>query len=170
MRGKRAIFTALALVGVSYAAYPFVTLYQLRCAVRGGDASMLTKLVDWYAVREGIKEDICDMVLEEPSNMADSGRLPAFGAGFVRGVAGSSVDREFTAEKVAKMADPSAGSSDDATISWAFFRTPAHFEVNISISGQTEPVKAEMELAGFRWKVKRIWLPESLLKQGHWAT
>ena len=170
MRAKWTFITAIALASVSYTAYPFVTVYQLRLAVRGGDTPTLANLVDWASVREGIKEDICDLVLEEPGDVAGKGQLPAFGASFVRGVAGSSVDREFTPEKVARMAQPEAQSDDDASISWAFFVSPARFTIDVSIVGQAEPVRAEMELAGLRWKVKRVWLPETLLKQGHWAT
>ena len=169
MRGKWALIAALVVAGVSYAAYPFVTLYQLQSAVRGGDAPTLNMLVDWPSVREGIKEDICDLVLEEPDDVAKKGQLQAFGASFVRGVTGSSVDREFTPEKVARMVQPAANASDDASISWAFFRSPARFTIDVSIAGQAEPVRAEMELAGMRWKVMRVWIPGTLLKQGHWA-
>jgi hypothetical protein len=169
VRGKWVLITAIAMIGVGYTAYPFVTVYQLRSAVRDGDAPTLANLVDWPSVREGIKEDICDLVLEEPGDVANKGGLPAFGASFVRGVAGSSVDREFTPERVAGMAQSDANSNDDTSISWAFFSGPARFTVDLSIVGQAEPVRAEMELAGLRWRVKRVWLPETLLKQNHWA-
>jgi hypothetical protein len=169
MRRRWVLIAAVAMATVGYAAYPFVTLYQLESAVRDGDALTLADLVDWYSVREGIKEDICDLVLEEGSDVAKKGLLPAFGASFVRGVTGSSVDREFTPEKLANIGQPDAQSNGDASIGWAFFSAPARFIINVKIVGQTEPVRAEMALAGLRWKVTRVWIPETLLKQGHWA-
>ena len=173
MRGTRNLVIAVALVGATYAAYPFVTLYQLQSAVRGGDGPALNMLVDWSSVREGIKEDICDLVLEESGDVAKKGQLPAFGASFVRGVAGSSVDREFTPEKIMKMTQPApntaANTSDDASISWAFFSSPARFSIDVTIVGQAQPFRAEMELEGLRWKLTRVWIPEDLLKQGHWT-
>lgn len=169
MRGKRIIVAALALIGSGYVAYPFVTLYQLRTAVRGGDAIALTKLVDWSAVREGIKEDICDLVLDEPADVAKKGQLPAFGASFVRGVTGSSVDREFTPEKLVGMVRPSQPTSDGTRISWAFFTDPKHFTIEVALAGHLVPVKAEMALTDMHWKVMRVWIPSSVLAEGHWT-
>lgn len=169
MHGRWAIIPALALVGLGYTAYPFVTLYQLQSAIRGGDATALSRLIDWSSVREGIKEDICDLVLDEPGDIAKKGQLPAFGASFVRGVTGSSVDREFTAEKLAGLVQPAAPSNDDASISWAFFSGPGRFAIDVTVSGHTEPVKAEMAFTGLRWKVMRIWIPATMLMEGHWS-
>lgn len=169
MRGRWPIIAALALVGLGYTAYPFVTLYQLHSAVRGGNAKALSHLIDWSSVREGIKEDICDLVLDEPGDVAKKGQLPAFGASFVRGVTGSSVDREFTAEKLAGIAQPPAPSNDDGSISWAFFSSPGRFAIEVTVAGQAEPVKAEMELVGLHWKVTRVWIPATMLVQGHWS-
>ncbi len=170
MRGKRLIISVFAVTAAVYAAYPFVTLYEIRCAVRDGDAPALTRLVNWPAVREGIKEDICDLVLDEPGGAADSSRLPAFGASFVRGVTGSSVDREFTPEKMAGMTTPASHADDDASVTWAFFSRPDRFVVDVTVGGQTEPVRAELEFTGMRWRVNRVWIPGTLLKQGHWST
>jgi Protein of unknown function (DUF2939) len=170
MRVTRLILLAVAAAGASYVAYPFVTIYQIRCAVRGGDAPTLTQLVDWYSVREGIKEDICDTVLDQPAQAVDSSKLPAFGASFVRGVTGNSVDRAFTPQAVAEMAQAESGTEDSTSIKWAFFTSPRRFIVDVCVPGQAEPVRAEMALAGMRWQVKRVWLPEALLKQSHWST
>jgi hypothetical protein len=71
-------------LGAGYLGYPYATLYRLDTAMRRSDASTLRSLVDWYAVREGLKEDICDMVLDEPASARPSNELAPFGAGFVR--------------------------------------------------------------------------------------
>src|ERR1700733_6112727 len=87
MFAAKPVLAALLAVGVTYGAYPYVTLYRLSHAIHSGDATTLQALVDWPAVREGIKEDICDSVADEPDVTAHDGKLPAFGASFVRGVA-----------------------------------------------------------------------------------
>ena len=55
-------------------------------------------MVDWGSVREGIKEDICDLVIDQPPQDQADGKLPPFGAGFVRGIATNVVDRQVTPE------------------------------------------------------------------------
>ncbi len=90
----RARFPVLAMVlsvGVAYVAYPYITLYRLGEAIRGADAATLETLVDWPSVREGIKEDICDLVVDDGETQRGA-KLPPFGASFMRGIA-SSTDR-----------------------------------------------------------------------------
>ena len=167
MRAKRAITIAAILVIAGYAAYPFATLYQLQFAARHGDAPTLSRMIDWSSVREGIKEDICDLVLEEPSDPAKKGELPAFGASFVRGVTGTSVDRQFTAEALASAAQPASTGKDDASITWAFFTGPTRFSVHVTLIGETEPIRAELALTGLWWRVVRVRIPSSLLVESH---
>src|SRR4051794_35117725 len=95
MQLRRSLFVAMLTVVVAYAAYPYVTLWQLGEAIRRGDAATLHALVNWSKVREGIKEDICDLP-PEPGDASTA--LPAFGSSFVRGVMASAVDRHVTPE------------------------------------------------------------------------
>ena len=60
MPGKKPVIGALLVIALAYVIYPYATLYRLGLAIRHGDAATLESMVDWYAVREGIKEDICD--------------------------------------------------------------------------------------------------------------
>ena len=92
MPAKKTLIGALLAVAVAYVVYPYVTLYRLGQAIRQGDASSLETMVDWAAVREGIKEDICDTVIDEPAEAKAGDQLPPFGAGFVRGIAGNAVE------------------------------------------------------------------------------
>jgi hypothetical protein len=94
MFAAKSMIAAVLAIGVTYAAYPYVTLYRLGHAIHTGDAATLRTLVDWSAVREGIKEDICDNVADDPQS---EGKLPAFGASFVRGIASNAVDQRVTA-------------------------------------------------------------------------
>ena len=61
------------------------------------------------SVREGIKEDICDSVFDQPSQA--SGKLPPFGAGFVRGIASNAIDSAVTPEALASAAQQSEAAS-----------------------------------------------------------
>jgi hypothetical protein len=124
MVGKKPIIGLLLTLAVSYLAYPYFTLYRLGQAIRSGDASTLESLIDWPAVREGIKEDICDLVVDEPPEAKAGNQLPPFGAGFVRGIAMNVVDSRVTPEGLAVMAQQtpevpaSRGDAGGAGIAW----------------------------------------------------
>ena len=79
MPGKKLVVGAFLVVALAYVVYPYATLYRLGLAIRHGDAATLESMVDWYAVREGIKEDICDSVLDQPSQA--SGQAAAIWGG-----------------------------------------------------------------------------------------
>ena len=104
MEVKKAAFGALLTIVAAYVVYPYVTLYRLGQAIRHGDATMLQSMVDWPSVREGIKEDICDLVIDEPPEAKHGGKLPPFGAGFVRGIAANAIDERVTPQALATVA------------------------------------------------------------------
>lgn len=59
MKVVRRVTTILAvvmLVGGAYAVTPFLTLWQIREALRTGDVSTLERKVDWPAVRQSLKQ------------------------------------------------------------------------------------------------------------------
>jgi Protein of unknown function (DUF2939) len=160
------ILAAALAIGVAYAAYPYVTLYRLDNAIHAGDAATLRTLVDWPAVREGIKEDICDNVTDAPE-VPSGGKLPAFGASFVRGIATNSVDQQITAEGLVGMTHHhTTGLAPQASalqVNWAFFSDPTNFIVSVDASGQPEPIKLQLSLKDATWQVTRIWLPPAML-------
>lgn len=169
MRARWPFLAVMLTIGLSYAAYPYVTLYRLGLAIRTADASALESLVDWPAVREGIKEDVCDLVADGSDDKSGT-ELPAFGASFVRGIASNTIDRAVTpqallAATTAVPANP-APRGADVHVQWAFFESPTTFLVNLKPQGQAEPVKLEMELRHGAWRVRRVWLPEELLTSG----
>ena len=171
MRAKWAMFAVLTCLGAGYLGYPYATLYRLDSAVRGADAATLQSLVDWYAVREGLKEDICDMVLEEPAAAKASAELPPFGAGFVRGVTGNMLDQNVTAEAVVSMTRVTPDEPHgDAHVSWAFFTHPTRFSIAVLADGTEEPIRVEMHLRNLRWQVRRVWLPNALLERASSGT
>ncbi len=163
MRVRWPLFVVLIGFAFSYAAYPYVTLCRLGLALRAGDAMGLQALVDWPSVREGIKEDICDLALDEPN---EGTGLRPFGASFVRGIASSAIDRAVTAEALVAVAGAPAepGIGTDVAVDWAFFAGPAAFDVSLRVPGQDDPVRLLLALRHGRWQVQRVWLPDALLR------
>jgi hypothetical protein len=175
MPGKKAVIGVLLAVAVVYVVYPYVTLYRLGQAIRNGDASSLEAMVDWVAVREGIKEDICDAVIDEPAEAKTGGQLPPFGAGFVRGITGSAVDARVTPQALAAVASQEPAKAPDpkdsvVRVSWAFFSSPAEFQVALRAPGQTAPISLQLEFRAGAWQVTRVWLPLELLTQANART
>jgi hypothetical protein len=131
-------------------------------------------MVDWSSVREGIKEDICDFVIDEPKQAESDGRLPPFGAGFVRGIATNVVDKQVTPEALVAatqqpaVAEATRGAS--VQVSWAFFAGPSAFVVDLCAPGQATPIRLQMDLRGGTWQVTRVWLPPELLGQANSRT
>src|ERR1700758_3743806 len=157
---KKPAIGAFVVIVLAYVIYPYVALYRLGEAIRYGDASTLQSMVDWPAVREGIKEDICDLVTDEPSEAKHGGKLPPFGAGFVRGIAANAIDSRVTPETLAAVAQqPAVSKGASVQVSWAFFASPSAFVVDLNAPGQPTPIRLEMDLRDGVWQVTRVWLP-----------
>jgi Protein of unknown function (DUF2939) len=171
MVGTKPLIGVLLAVGLTYGIYPYVTLYRLGHAIRSGDAATLETMVDWGSVREGIKEDICDLVIDQPPQGQADGKLPPFGAGFVRGIATKVVDRQVTPEAlVAAAQGPEATEATRGApvqVGWAFFASPSAFVVDLHAPGQATPIRLQMDLRSGTWHVTRVWLPPDLLGQAN---
>jgi hypothetical protein len=164
---KPAVCACLA-VAMAYGIYPYVTLYRLGQAIRGGDATALQSMVNWDSVREGIKEDICDLVVDQPVQAKSGEQLPPFGAGFMRGIATNVIDKQVTPEALARAArqpeTKQVAAGADVQVSWAFFASPATFVVDLNAPGQASPIRLQMNLREGAWHVTRVWLPPDLLQ------
>jgi hypothetical protein len=127
-------------------------------------------LVDWPAVREGIKEDVCDLGLD--AQPASANQLPGFGASFMRGIASNTIDRTVTPQALlaATTSMPASGrrapKGADIHVKWAFFDSPTTFLISLQTPGQNEPINLQMKLRDGSWRVRRVWLPEDLLTPG----
>jgi len=172
MRARWPVFAVFAALGAGYVAYPYATLYRLDTAISRSDAATLSLLVDWYAVREGLKEDLCDVVIDEPDKGANaSNELPPFGAGFVRGITGSRLDQSVTPEMFVSMTQASHEvTQEKAHVVWAFFQDPTSFVIDVRANGSPEPIRMMMELHGARWQVRRVWLPTEWLERASSGT
>ena len=174
MRAKWPLLATILIIGVTYVAYPYVTLFRLGSAIQTADAATLESLVDWPAVREGIKEDVCDLGVDAPSPGKSGAELPPFGASFVRGIASSSIDKAVTPQallaaattSVVAASPPPTQRGADVHVNWAFFDSPSSFLVSLQARGQSEPIKLEMDLRDGEWRVMRVWLPPELLSPG----
>lgn len=169
MRARWPLLATVLGLGLAYAAYPYVTLYRLGAAIKGADAGTLEALVDWPAVREGIKEDVCDLG-DDPAPTA-AHELPPFGTSFVHGIEANSIDKAVTPQALLAAAtstipphrSPQPPRGADLHVNWAFFDSPTSFKVSLQPPGQTEPIKLEMDLQDGRWRVQRVWLSPDLL-------
>jgi hypothetical protein len=165
MRPTKPVLACCAALAAAYLAYPYFTLYRLNAAIQTGDAQALQHLVNWSAVREGIKEDICDGLAASPDTAARKGELPGFGAGFVRGIAANAVDERITPQNLvaAVRHPPVASGTPEIHISWAFFDSPTQFSVDIDGFDKRAPVRLQLELRDAKWQVTRVWLTPELL-------
>ena len=174
MIAAKPILAAILAIGAGYVAYPYATLYRLDRAIHHGDATALQTLVDWPSVRQGIKQDICDRIGNDPAQKVSDGELPAFGASFVRGVTTNAVDEQVTPQRLVALAHSDAGTSTprgaDTHVSKAFFTGPTDFEVSLKVSGQPGPIRLRMTLQDADWRVTRIWLPPRLLQEANAGT
>jgi hypothetical protein len=174
MRVRWPLLGTFAGLAACYIAYPYITLYRLGMAVHHADARTLQRLVDWPAVREGIKEDVCDQAAEA-SVATSPDQLPAFGASFVRGIANTAIDRAVTPEGlVAAISTPPTVSTPPAVVpagpwgisvhvQWAFFVTPTTFDVSLKTPETRQPIRLQLELHDARWRVTRVRLPPQML-------
>ena len=168
------VFVTVFSLAVVYVAYPYFTLYRLGSAIRTADTGTLETLVNWHSVREGIKEDICDLVIDAPQQPAArvqkaAGELPPFGSSFMRGIASSAIDQAVTPQALLAATLPSSRPQPrgaDVHINWAFFDSPTSFQVSLQAPGQAQPVKLELNLKHGEWRVDRVWLPAEMLQPG----
>ncbi|HEY2132797.1 MAG TPA: DUF2939 domain-containing protein [Acetobacteraceae bacterium] len=180
-------FGVLLLATFAYAITPYICLWRLYNAVEQGDAATLAQVVDWNSVRRGLKEDIAEGIIgmAPAETVARGNTLPAFGSGFVTGIASNVVDEEVTPQHLAEAvrdaqpatapAQPAApdNASGFGSLERAFFTSPTCFIVSIRLPGQDpdDPaLRVELGLSGTGWKVIRAWVPQDLMDEANTHT
>ncbi len=164
----------LALFAGCYVGGPFLTLWRITRALDGGDVAVLQSLVDWTAVRQGLKDDIAEGVIGMPQQtLVASNTLPPFGASFISGIAGTEVDRSVTPEgllQAARQIDPLPGAAAEMpfpAIVHAGFTAPTQFDLHLrgicQDSGE-EPLHLRLALHGGGWQVVRVWVSQDLME------
>jgi hypothetical protein len=167
---------AFAVLLTAYAAWPYVSLYQLTQDLRRHDVGALTTAIDWARLREGLKEDIADGITGEPAEAATPATahagdddLPPFGASFVSDMAGNIVDRTCTPQHLAAtIATLRAAGVQHMVVSRAFFTSPTSFMVALRVANSRDiAVRLRLDLvrdgAVLDWKVTRAWVPVEML-------
>ena len=180
---RRAIAPVL-LLAAAYVAAPYVTVWRLAGALQHADVALLDRLIDWPAVRAGLKDDINDgiMGVHRPS-LGDAARpiesgdsLPPFGASFVTGIAGNVVDHDVTPEHLAAAIRQTPVRDETPVapgIRRAYFDGPASFEIEVRCPGQDaddEPLRLRLAISGGSWKVVRAWIPQDLVDEANSRT
>ena len=170
MKVRTVVFACAALLGLGYVASPYVALYRLGTAAQRGDVGTLAAAIDWDAVREGLKEDICDTVLEDASPRVRSASaqavLPPFGASFFAGIAAKVVDDTVTPDGLVAMLHhdaPDATARPAAGFGWSFFDGPSSFTARLVTAPGTAPILLHLRFRAGHWRVIRADLPPSML-------
>ena len=163
----------LMLFAACYVGSPFLTLWRLTRALDGGDLAALQSLIDWAAVRQGLKDDIAEGVIGMPQRtLLASNTLPPFGASFITGIAGTEVDRSVTPEallQAARQLDPLPGPAAELpfpAIVHAGFATPTEFDLHLRglcQDADEQPLHLRLALHSGGWQVVRVWVSQDLM-------
>ena len=189
MIGKKSVVYAMALLVTAYVAAPYLSLWRLATALREGDARTLEAVIDWDAVRSGLKEDVAEGIVGMPEDgigemRVASNALPPFGASFISGMAASMIDREVTPQHLVALmrqlapAEPTAlgfgavlGSLGG--VEHAFFDSATSFSLRMRCAGQDPdeaPLRVRLEMRGDTWTVVRAWIPQELIERANSRT
>ena len=164
MKGTCCVAGAMMLAGAAYAAAPLVTLWHLSRAICDGDSHTLESMVDWDAVRSGLKDDVAAGLVGAPSEEPETANpgsigdghvhataqtagaaLPPFGASFMSGIAGAFIDQQVTPQHLVAslrvLAPEDAGSGPSLFqalhgLDHAYFDGPANFILVLHCPGQ----------------------------------
>jgi hypothetical protein len=129
----------------------------------------LRGVIDWNAVRQGLKDDTAEGLLGMPQQaLAASDTLPPFGAGFVSGIVATAVDRQVTPQgllQAVRLLGP-GGAAPFPTIVAARFSSPAQFDLAVRVPCQDageEPLHLRLAFQTGVWRLMRVWIPQDLM-------
>ena len=174
---KRVIGVLLIIV-LAYAAYPYIALYRLGDAIRGGDPGAVEGKVDWPSLRQGLKDDLDAVVA---ADVAAGGGNPgaSLGTMIASKLIGSVVDSTVTPSGLSViMQTGRAGPAVVHDIAPAVpemrkdrplprmassgFRGLTTFEAEIAPregDGSGKLLKVRLELQGGYWMLTHVYLP-----------
>lgn len=172
-----AIVVLLLLAGY-YFASPFLAMQSFSAAIKGRDQARLERLVDFTAVREGLKSDLDSQVsarLQTDRKLRDSS-LGALGALFAPMLVDKAIDSVVTPKGIVKLAgqdvlvgepaekaEPASAEPKTAKVTYRY-TSLNRFEIV-----QPRPqgvITWELARRGpFAWKLVRVGLPPDLINQ-----
>jgi len=184
-----ALIVLLAASG-AYLASPFITAWNIREAVKGGDATYLTDKIDWDKVKETLKSSLAAVALDLPADDAGPAaplptpslwqRLKAY---WGRGAVDRLVESYANAEGLPKLFSyrqtyrDAVGHVDEQKTLWnlpdrmgrawsrvkrAEFLTPTRFAMEMA--DKTDPTRSFagiLEFTGLEWKLVSLHVHQS---------
>ena len=166
---RRLFLLFLILLGV-YIAYPYWTLLRLEQALLANNAEKLEKIVDFPAIRAGMKKQVEGGLLEKSQKLGETRPiLGDIGEALTRALApsvvGGTVDSLVTPETilnnptVVEHREKDEGFRDFLT--YAFFASPTRFTVDVKDPKRADAptVTGTLTLKGVRWRLTDIELP-----------
>jgi len=166
---RRLILLIVILLAV-YVAYPYWTLYRLEQALLSNNAEVVKKIVDFPAIRAGMKSQVEGGLLEKSEQLGEKRPvLGDIGTALTNllgpSVIGGTVDSLVTPEAllsnptVVEHREKNEGFGD--LVTYAFFSGPTEFEVDFKEPNKADSptIKANMTLDGIRWRVTNVTLP-----------
>ena len=166
----RRLFILLLILLAVYIAYPYWTLYRLQDALLSNNAEAVKRIVDFPAVRAGMKAQVEGGLLEKSAEIGEKRPvLGDIGTALTNllgpSVIGGTVDGLVTPEAllsnptVVEHREKNEGFSD--YLEYAFFSSPTTFKVDAKDPKEADSptVTATMVLDGWRWRVTNVALP-----------
>ena len=166
----RRLFWLIVILLAAYIGYPYLTLYWIDEALIDNDRASLEQMVDFPAVRAGLKAQVKGQVMATASEKAEKrpilgGIGEALTKMFAPGMVDSTVDGMVTPEgilenpTVAERRRKGEGFAD--FITYAFFAGPTTFTFDVKDPDDrnSPQVQAVMKLDGLRWKVVEVRVP-----------
>jgi hypothetical protein len=181
---KILIIAPLALLALAYAAWPAVSAWQLRSAVKARDLASIERKVDWPALRANLKQTVgarlADKATDAELSTFTKALLRTLGPGVADVVidtavtprtlahvlAGRLMLSEFTPEK-ASTTPPTDKELEEAAASdplaprrlrWAFFESPSRFRVEVAdVKEPHRRIVSVLELQGLSWRLVDVY-------------
>jgi hypothetical protein len=168
------LLVVLLALGAYVAVGPYLTVREIRSAIKAQDAAALSRQVDFPAVRASLKRQLADRLVRGAGAEAQANPIAAFGLTIATGVISTAVDGMVTplglaammeGRKVWKQVGDDFAPPDPATpvpepLHDARYRyeSPSRFTATI-LDEDGRPLVFVMTRGGLRWRLTDIRLP-----------
>lgn len=170
------VIAAVALVVIGYLASPILAAGALRSALQSGDRDRLEQMVDFPAVREGLKQDLNSAMLEKIGSDPELKNNPfaGLGAAFVPMIVDRMIDAMVTPAGLAKIARSDDTATQQGGKAAKGDKVPLHyayvgldrFKVTDRAPGGNGAALVMERRGWFQWKLVRLQLPPTALASG----
>jgi len=171
------VLALILLVGAGLAG-PYLTLYQIRVAIKEQDAERLAEQVDFPALRANLKDQIKQRMTQATPPRWRDNPLSALADGLGSQLVDHAVDALITPPGLASLmagrgprpaglppADPETPGTkppvDPFRDAHTHFANLSRFSVEAH-TARGDPIRFELTRSGLKWRLSNILLPESL--------